>query len=242
MRFNQCLRSSIVFLMLVVVLAAYVADAAVPLFSEAPLFNSLILAVMALGVVGHLWQILRLRPEDVILTNLIGGVLRPPRGYRRGHQVFLLSPLLDRLTASSTPPTQKFIQGLTDSIHFRLAARQQSAVYLTRLALFLGLIGTAVAVTQDMSQQDMSRDSLNFAQILSPTIFGFAGYLVLAFLNLKLSEFYSRFLAALSVWLAEPQKLEKDLTTETFAPPPPPRPLEREEDTPPPEKREPTLD
>jgi hypothetical protein len=191
-------------------------------FMANPLLNSLIIGVLAIGVVFALRQVLRLYPE----INWVNDFRLADKSVATGRLPVLLAPMaailggrMGRIAVS--PP---MMRGILDSIASRLDEARDISRYLTGVLVFLGLLGTfwglietissVGAVIQGLratgdagSMFDSLREGLaaplgGMGISFSSSLFGLAGSLVLGFLDLQSSQAQNRFYTELEDWLS----------------------------------------
>ncbi|WP_149539196.1 flagellar motor protein MotA [Siccirubricoccus phaeus] len=193
-------------------------------FVSNPILNSLILAVILLGIAWNLRQVLVLRPEVDWLENF----RQPKLGAPAQALPRLLGPMAsmfaarrsDRLSLSAGA-----MRTLLDGIGSRLDESRELSRYMTGLLIFLGLLGTfwgllltigsVSDVIADMSvgsgdvNQLFNQLKTGLAQPLrgmstafSASMLGLSGALVLGFLDLTAGQAQNRFFNELEEWLA----------------------------------------
>ncbi len=200
----------VVFLILAAFVALILYRQIVTAFMANPGLNSLILAVMAIGIFLGLRQVVQLFPE-----------IRWVNAMRRGlaHQVrppVLLSPMARIMgqdgyrTISTTT-----LRAILDSIGTRLDESREIARYLTGLLVFLGLLGTFwglletvgsiggvissmqtgsdAAVMFDDLKNGLAAPISGMAIAFTSSLFGLAGSLILGFLDLQAGQAQNRF-------------------------------------------------
>lgn len=188
-------------------------------FRYNPIFNGVIVAVLAIGVIVALFQVARLRREIGWLQAFSRNEEHPPPR--------LLAPLarqlvaLDRDTVQLTPTAARAI---LDGVQIRLDEQRDLTRYLTGLLVFLGLlgtfwglIGTIRAVAEIVAGLEISGDPLQIFLALksrieeplaamgtafSTSLFGLAGSLLLGLLDLQAGHAANRFTNQLEEWLA----------------------------------------
>ncbi len=220
----------VVFLLAVLVVAGLLSAALVTAFASNPLLNSLILAVLLIGVAWNLIQVTRLSPEVHWLETFQKArgrlaALPPPR---------LLAPMASMLAArqaKSRDGGDRFtlsapaMRSLLDGLSSRLDEGRELSRYMTGLLIFLGLLGTfwgllltVGAVSEVIGGMSVGSGDLNalFEQLksglgrplrgmgtaFSSSMFGLAGALVLGFLDLTAGQAQNRFYNELEEWLA----------------------------------------
>lgn len=195
-------------------------------FATNPALNGLIVAVLALGVVYIMRQVVLLRREVAWLDawqngseadepNLLGPMARMLAG-RKG-----------RLTLSALS-----MRSLLDGIAARLDEQRELSRYLIGLLIFLGLLGTfwgllhtvqsvgdvISGLSAGTDSTDLPRMFANLQQGLgaplsgmgtafSSSLFGLAGSLVLGFLELQASQAQHRFFQDVEDWLSGATRL-----------------------------------
>ncbi|MCO6418249.1 flagellar motor protein MotA [Siccirubricoccus sp. KC 17139] len=193
-------------------------------FVSNPILNTLILAVILLGIAWNLRQVLVLRPEVAWLENF----RQPKLGAPAQALPRLLGPMAsmfaarrsDRLTLSAGA-----MRTLLDGIGSRLDESRELSRYMTGLLIFLGLLGTFWGLLLTISSvseviADMSVGSGDVNQLFnqlktglaqplrgmstafSASMLGLSGALVLGFLDLTAGQAQNRFFNELEEWLA----------------------------------------
>ncbi len=191
-------------------------------FIANPALNSLIIAVLTIGVVLTLRQVLRLYPEiawvnDFRLGDPGRAVKRPP--VLLAPMAAILGSRMGRMVISA-----QMMRGILDSIATRLDEARDISRYMTGLLVFLGLLGTfwgLIATVSSVggviqglkasgdaaSMFDSLREGLaaplaGMGISFSSSLFGLAGSLVLGFLDLQSSQAQNRFYTELEDWLS----------------------------------------
>ncbi len=238
----------LVFLLAGAVVAALLSPVLLRAFDNNPMLNSLILLILALGIIWNLRQVLKLAPEVKWLETFQTA---------RGRLASLPSPRLlapmasmlasreahgrnapGRLTLSATS-----MRSLLDGISSRLDESRELGRYMTGLLIFLGLLGTfwgllktigAVSdVIQNMSPGSgdittlfeqlkigLSKPLAGMGTAFSASMYGLAGALVLGFLDLTAGQAQNRFFNELEEWLAGQTRLGSGVLAEGDAPVP----------------------
>jgi hypothetical protein len=196
-------------------------------------FNSVILGVLAVGILINFRQVLILNTEinwiRVFRTGQPGiSVTREPR---------LLKPLAahlskrrrDRFSLSALA-----LRTILDGISERLGESREISRYLTGTLIFLGLLGTFWGLLGTIGAVGQVIDGLEvgsgdyaavFAQLkqglkaplsgmgtaFSSSLFGLGGSLVLGFLDLQAGHAQNRFFNGLEEWLSGATQLVDDL-------------------------------
>jgi hypothetical protein len=187
-----------------------------------PGLNTLIIAVLVIGVILTLRQVIRLYPEIAWVNNFRladpGLALeRPPK--LLAPMAAILGSRMGRMAISA-----QMMRGILDSIATRLDEARDISRYMTGLLVFLGLLGTfwglietvgsvggviqGLKATGDAgSMFDSLREGLaaplsGMGISFSSSLFGLAGSLVLGFLDLQSSQAQNRFYTELEDWLS----------------------------------------
>ena len=187
-----------------------------------PGLNTLIIAVLVIGIVLALRQVLRLYPEIAWVNNFRLAdpglaVERPP--VLLAPMAAILGSRMGRMAISA-----QMMRGILDSIATRLDEARDISRYMTGLLVFLGLLGTfwglietvgsvggviqGLKATGDAgSMFDSLREGLaaplsGMGISFSSSLFGLAGSLVLGFLDLQSSQAQNRFYTELEDWLS----------------------------------------
>ena len=192
-------------------------------FNGNPFLNSVILAVLAIGIINAFRGVLSLYPEIRWVTNL--RIADP--GLAVSRQPTLLAPmanmLRDRRGVLSLTPTS--MRSIIDSVGSRLDERRDTARYLVNLLIFLGLLGTFFGLLQTLQSVGKTiaaldvgnGDNVNmFTELkaglqaplsgmgtaFSASLFGLSGSLILGFLDLQTSQAQNRFYNEFEEWLS----------------------------------------
>ena len=191
-------------------------------FMANPGLNSLIIAVLVIGIILTLRQVIRLYPEIAWVNNFR---LADP-GLAVERAPVLLAPMaailgsrMGRMAISA-----QMLRGILDSIATRLDEARDLSRYMTGLLVFLGLLGTFWGLIETVSSVggviqglkatgdagsmfDSLREGLaaplgGMGISFSSSLFGLAGSLVLGFLDLQSSQAQNRFYTELEDWLS----------------------------------------
>ncbi|GER06863.1 flagellar motor protein MotA [Iodidimonas muriae] len=228
---QRFLNRMIVFVLAVALLAAVLAEQLSTAFLANPLLNGIIGVVLLLGIVYSFRQVLMLKPETEWL-----------KAYRRGNESLpersprLLGPLAamigDQAGDRPVRMTAMSMRSLLDSVDSRLDEGREISRYLTRLLIFLGLLGTfwgllavlaAIGNTIQSLSVETSDLSLMFdalkrgleeplsgmAIAFSSSLFGLAGSVILGFLDLQSGQAQNRFYNNLEDWLSTVAKVSR---------------------------------
>jgi hypothetical protein len=191
-------------------------------FKANPPLNTLIIAVLVIGIILSFRQVIRLFPEvawvnGFRLADPAIALERPP--VLLAPMAAILGDRIGRMTMSS-----QTMRSLLDSIATRLDEARELSRYMTGLLIFLGLLGTFWGLIETVSSVggvinnlkvggdanavfDSLRDGLaaplaGMGISFSSSLFGLAGSLVLGFLDLQMSQAQNRFHTDLEDWLA----------------------------------------
>jgi hypothetical protein len=191
-------------------------------FMANPFLNGLIIAVLVIGIVLALRQVLRLYPEIAWVNDF--RLADPSRAVDRAP--VLLAPMASILGSRSgrMAMSAPMLRGILDSVGSRLDEARDTSRYMTGLLVFLGLLGTfwgliatvsavggviqGLKATGDAASMfDSLREGLaaplgGMGISFSSSLFGLAGSLVLGFLDLQSSQAQNRFYTELEDWLS----------------------------------------
>lgn len=227
---NRVLIWMSLFLLAVAGVAVLLASELRTAFVANPVFNGMILGVLALGVIINFRQVLVLGPEvrwietfrhadedeapPLPRTRLLGTMARMLTG-RHG----------DRFSLSTTS-----MRTLLDAIRSRLDESRDLSRYFAGLLVFLGLLGTfwglldtlravggvisglslsgqsAGAVFEEL-KSGLQAPLSGMGTAFSSSLFGLAGALVLGFIDLQAGHAQNRFYNDLEEWLSERTRL-----------------------------------
>ena len=191
-------------------------------FMANPSLNTLILTVLAIGIVLSARQVIRLYPEISWVNNFRLAdpglaVERPP---------VLLAPMAailgSRMGRMAVSPI--LMRSILDSIATRLDEARDISRYMTGLLVFLGLLGTFWGLIETVSsvgnviqnlraggdagsvfdslRQGLAAPLSGMGISFSSSLFGLAGSLILGFLDLQSSQAQNRFYTELEDWLS----------------------------------------
>jgi hypothetical protein len=210
---QRFLTRMIVFLVAIAALTAVLSPTLAGAYLASPALNTLILAVMVLGIAYVFRQVVQLRNEVVWLEAWQAG-----RADQLTWEPQLLGPMArmigerrGRLTMSALA-----MRSLLDGIATRLDERKELSRYLIGLLIFLGLLGTFWGLLETIQSVSVVISSLSVTQgdvgamfgnlqrglqapltgmgtAFSASLFGLAGSLILGFLELQASQAQNRF-------------------------------------------------
>jgi len=211
----------------VLAVAAVAAALAGPLsraFMANPALNGVIAAVLLAGIAFSFRQVLMLRPEAEWVRAYRREGATPPAQTPR-----LLGPVAamlgERDDGRPVRMTALSMRSLLDGVASRLEEGREISRYMTRLLIFLGLLGTfwgllAVLAAIGDTIQSLSAESEDIvvmfdrlksglekpldgmAIAFSSSLFGLAGSVVLGFLDLQTGQAQNRFFNDLEDWLS----------------------------------------
>src|SRR5262245_32287918 len=212
----------LVFLILCALVAVVLYKQIWTAFLANPGLNTLIIAVLLIGILLAFRQVIRLFPEvawvnGFRLADPGLAVERPPK---------LLAPMAAILgdRAGRMAISTQIMRSLLDSIATRLDEARDLSRYMTSLLIFLGLLGTFWGLIETVGSVGKVIDGLKvggdagsvFEALkeglaaplsgmgisFSSSLFGLAGSLVLGFLDLQTSQAQNRFYIDLEDWLS----------------------------------------
>src|SRR5690242_10911302 len=191
-------------------------------FMANPSLNTLILAVLAIGIVLSFRQVIRLYPEIAWVNNFRLAdpglaVDRPP--VLLAPMAAILGSRMGRMAVST-----HLMRSILDSIAARLDEARDVSRYMTGLLIFLGLLGTFWGLIEtvgsvgnvintlkpggdagaifDALKEGLAAPLSGMGISFSSSLFGLAGSLVLGFLDLQTSQAQNRFYTELEDWLS----------------------------------------
>lgn len=197
------------------------APALVPAFVANLALNSIIAAVLLIGILFVFHQVWRLNPEVAWIENF-----RRDRSALSGKLPRLLSPMAnmmgDRRGRLSLSPVS--MRTLLDGIAARLDEQREISRYLIGVLVFLGLLGTFYGLLETVRsvggviaglsggsdagralsdlKASLQTPLKGMATAFSSSLFGLAGSLVLGFLDLQAGQAHNRFFNELEEWLS----------------------------------------
>lgn len=224
---SRVLISILAVLALILVVAGLLYQPLARAFTATPVFNAVILAVFAIGVVANLRQVLRLQRE----VDWIEAYRRSSPERTLGTPV-LLAPMARMLAKSERKPqtlSTQSMRSILDSIHLRLEEQRDLSRYLVGLLIFLGLLGTfwglliTIASVGDIiagmsagsdaaAMFEALKDRLQqplggMATSFSTSLFGLGCSLVLGLIDLLAARAANRFYTEVEDWLSGMTKL-----------------------------------
>ncbi|HZD91124.1 MAG TPA: flagellar motor protein MotA [Pseudolabrys sp.] len=187
-----------------------------------PSLNTLIIAVLAIGIILSFRQVIRLYPEISWVNNFRLAdpglaVERPP--VLLAPMAAILGSRMGRMAMSA-----QLMRSILDSIATRLDEARDISRYMTGLLVFLGLLGTFWGLIETVSsvggviqglkaggdaasmfdslRQGLAAPLSGMGISFSSSLFGLAGSLILGFLDLQSSQAQNRFYTELEDWLS----------------------------------------
>lgn len=222
----------IIFLIIVGFIALVLYQQIITAFVSNPGLNGLILAVLIIGILLSLRQVLLLFRE----VQWVNGFRRSDPNIEYARPPILLAPMAamlgDRLGAMAI--SQQTMRSVLESIGVRLDESREILRYLTGLLVFLGLLGTFWGLLRTVGSVGDTIQSLNVGSgdagvifedlktgleaplsgmgtAFSSSLFGLAGSLILGFLDLQAGQAQTRFYTDLEDWLSTVAELEEPL-------------------------------
>lgn len=224
----------IVFVFVLVVIAAILNQQLISAFQSNPLLNGLIIVLLIFGIVYAMIQVTRLRPEVAWITSL----QNRDTSSAPAHPPILLAPMAamlgdhqGRMSLSATA-----LSSILDSISSRLDESREFIRYLIGLLIFLGLLGTFWGLLQTVGSvggtiAGLSIEGGDFAAVFSElkaglesplkgmgiafssSLFGLASSLILGFLELQAGQAQNRFYNELEEWLSNYTRLSSSISS-----------------------------
>jgi uncharacterized protein YukE len=227
---NRYLIRMLVFLLFVGAVVALLSGALLKAFGNNPLLNSLIVAILLVGIAWNVRQVMRLTPEVTWLETF----QRARARLATLPTPWLLAPMAAMLAARAGKGREaqdRFtisapaMRSLLDSIGTRLDESRELSRYMVGLLIFLGLLGTFWGLLLTVSsvgdvingmsvgsgdintlfeqlKLGLARPLRGMGTAFSSSMLGLAGALVLGFLDLTAGQAQNRFFNELEEWLA----------------------------------------
>jgi hypothetical protein len=224
----------LVFLTLVVFLAAILHEQLSVALMTNPGLNGLIIGVLCIGIIYAFRQVARLYPE----IRFVNAFRISDPGLASSHHPVLLAPmatmLRDRTGALSLSTVS--MRTIMDSISSRLDEARDTGRYMVGLLVFLGLLGTfwglletitsvggaisaldtsgsgTVAVFDEL-KAGLAAPLKGMGTAFSSSLLGLSGSLILGFLELQASHAHNRFYNELEEWLSSITELTPGAST-----------------------------
>ena len=219
----------LVFLVAVAVLAGLLSGEIAHAFYANPMLNTVIVAVLLLGVAWNIRQVLALTRE----VEWLEGYRNPTHGAPSAPAPRLLAPMASMLASRRSERlslSAMAMRSVLDGISSRLDETREISRYATGLLIFLGLLGTfwgllltigsVAQVINDMSvgtgdinalfnqlKSGLAQPLRGMSIAFSSSMLGLAGALVLGFCDLQTGQAQNRFYTELEDWLAGATRL-----------------------------------
>ena len=213
----------VMFLILVGLLLTILSPTLKTAYFTNPGLNTLILSVLALGIVYGFRQILVLGPEVRWVNQFRRadpGLVIPPAPRLLAPMATMLGERKGRMMLNTLS-----MRSLLDSIGSRLDEQREISRYMIGLLIFLGLLGTFWGLLTTVSSVGTTIHGLNvegadpatvfqnlkaglegplsgMGTSFSSSLFGLAGSLILGFLDLQAGQAQNRFYNELEEWLS----------------------------------------
>lgn len=230
MKADRYLLRMTLFLLAIAGLVVFLIGPAVRFFSTNVPLNAVIIAVLLLGIVYMLRQVLELRPELRWFERLAA---QDP-GLAAAPAPDLLGPIAAALPEKRSARWQlgpTATRALVDGLAARLDEKREIGRYLVSVLIFLGLLGTFWGLLETVSAIGDAIRNLNIAgggdftamfgelkrgleaplsgmgTSFSSSLFGLSGSLILGFLELQASQAQGRFLGEVEDYLTANTRL-----------------------------------
>jgi len=227
-RSHRFLLRMILFLALVIALAAALGQPLLAAFMGNPAVNGVILGILVAGIIYIFRQVLSLNPEVAWIEDFRERLADRDLTAPAGRAPRLLAPMARMLGArrgSRVSLSVASLQTLLDGIASRLDETRETSRYLIGVLIFLGLLGTFYGLLEtvrsvggvigglSVGSGDLARAFADLkaglesplhgmATAFSSSLFGLAGSLVLGFLDLQAGQAQNRFYNDLEEWLS----------------------------------------
>ena len=220
----------LLFLAAVAVIAYLLHHDLLRVFMNTPILNSVIVAVLVIGIFFVMRQVISLWPEVSWLRRF--QAREPGAPALDAQSIDLLAPMAamlgERQDSFRLAPTAT--RALLDGIASRLDERRELSRYMIGLLIFLGLLGTFWGLLETIGavadaigglqvtggdavqmfaklKQGIEGPLKGMATAFGASLFGLSGSLVLGFLELQASQAQGRFHTELEEWLAGATRL-----------------------------------
>ncbi len=197
-------------------------------YSHNPILNTGILAVLLLGILFTIWQVVRLYADISWIEDFRTGNFAQSYSQPR-----LLAPLAAMLKDKTgrLNINASSLRSVLDGVQSRLDDNREISRYVTSLLIFLGLLGTfwglldtvkgvadAIGSLQvgsandpgvlfDTLKQSLAKPLAGMGIAFSSSLFGLTGSLIIGFLELQAGQAQSRFFNELEDWLSTHARL-----------------------------------
>lgn len=213
----------LIFLVVVVAIAALLHAPLMRAFMGNPALNGVILGVLLIGIIYTFRQILRLVPERRWLTTIQKTGKLDNRQVKPVLLATVYAMLADQRQESQLSALS--LRSVLDGVAARLDEGREISRYMIGLLVFLGLLGTFWGLLQTIGAVGLVVGSLDTAgtdfdammtqlkggldaplsgmsTAFSSSLFGLAGSLILGFLDLQLGQAMGRFFNEVEDWLS----------------------------------------
>ena len=227
-RSHRFLLRMVLFLILVIALAAALGQPLFAAFMGNPAVNGVILGILIAGIIYIFRQVLLLNPGIAWIEDFRQHLANHDLTVPVGPAPRLLAPMARMLGArrgSRVSLSVTSLQTLLDGLASRLDETRETSRYLIGLLIFLGLLGTFYGLLEtvrsvggvigglSVGAGDLARAFADLkaglesplhgmATAFSSSLFGLAGSLVLGFLDLQAGQAQNRFYSDLEEWLS----------------------------------------
>ncbi|MAI84141.1 MAG: flagellar motor protein MotA [Rickettsiales bacterium] len=232
----------IAFLIIISVFFLYNLEKLNIFFNTNPTLNSVIIAVLVLGIILMFRQILVLAPEINWMESFMSDKKKPSKIIRTPKLLKPMSQIM-RSQMGDIRLTQIGLTSIMESLQNRLFEMREISRYFIGLLVFLGLLGTfwglletINSVSSTVKNLDFSKDTDSLFFVLkdglekplsgmgtafSSSLFGLGGSLILGFLDLQSGQAQNRFFNEVEEKLANFTKISNstsDSIKNDFAP------------------------
>ena len=202
------------FLILISFILYLYIDKLINFFFTNQALNSIILLVIAFGIIYIFRQIIILKSEIGWLNNLISSKKPSKLSVKSPNLLKYLDTFLKEQSGNFIF-SQSSLKTIMESLEGRLLESREISRYLIGLTVFLGLLGTFWGLLETISSVGVTVNSLNFSEdtqklfkvlkqgleepltgmgtAFSSSLFGLGGSLILGFLDLQSSQAQNRF-------------------------------------------------
>jgi hypothetical protein len=221
----------VIFLVLVGLLLTILSPQLKIAYFTNPGLNTLIIAVLLLGILYGFRQVLALGPE----VRWVNTFRRADPGLSLSKPPRLLAPMATMLgeRKGRMQLNALSMRSILDSVGSRLDEQRETSRYMIGLLIFLGLLGTFWGLLHTVSSVGTTIHNLNvettdpatvfqnlkaglegplsgMGTSFSSSLFGLAGSLILGFLDLQAGQAQNRFYNELEEWLSTVTDISND--------------------------------
>lgn len=198
-------------------------------FLANPILNGVILGLLLIGIIAQFRNVFGLAPEYKLIEAIKRQHIDLPSD---GHKLRLLGPLFSMLREErgQIRLSAQSYQTILDSVSARLDEDREISRYLTRILIFLGLLGTFWGLLETIQSVGNVINALPSGEVnaglvfgdlknqlkaplsgmgigFSSSLFGLSSSLILGFLDLQAGQAQNRFYSKLEDWLSGQTKL-----------------------------------